>query len=198
MQQFRGAGGPGSGNFGHSGGKGGEGNPGGSSGPGDETPEVRRQETLASAQTNTLAMPFIPPLGSSNGSDAVRYIAAYGEEHTAAPLPSDVGRGTPKQCYKNASLLVMEREDLDYAEGIAYSGELGDLPFQHAWAVTKDGTVVDPTWDNPENSKYFGITYDRGRYLKYLYKAKLYGVLGSTDKNARNAIKTGGMGLRKL
>lgn len=113
-------------------------------------------------------------------------------------------RGTPKECYKNASLLVLERTDLTYAEGFAttpatqsltkaYADDLNKpgLTFQHAWAVDKAGNVVDPTWDHPEKNTYFGVKYERKAYLKYLYTAKIYGVLGSTRSNVRKAIDTG-------
>jgi hypothetical protein len=157
--------------------------------------EATIQQRLSDAQTNPLAHPTMV-IGGSNAPEVLRYVAAYGEEHKAAPLPDGVQRGIPKECYKNASLLVLERSDLTYAEGFAQVGSLPGLTFQHAWAVTKDGTVVDPTWDDPENSKYFGVRYERKAYLQYLYKAKLYGVLGSTTRNAREAVRTGARKLR--
>lgn len=155
--------------------------------------ERAKQTALAAAQTNPLAHP--PFVLGMQDSDAIRYVGAYGEAFTSAPLPKDIDRAPFKECYKNVSLLVMQREDLDYAEGFATNHGTGEMVFQHAWAVTKDGTVVDPTWDEPEKAKYFGIRYDRASYLKYLYSAKIYGVLGSTEKNVRAAIETGGNGL---
>jgi predicted ABC-type ATPase len=158
-----------------------------------KTEELERQKTLAAAQTNPLARPpFI--LGEDFNLSAANYIAAYGEEFKAGPLPEGALKGTPKECYRNASMLVMIDRNLTYAEGVAYSS--AGLPYLHAWAVDKSGNVIDPTWENPEKAKYFGVKYDREKYLKYLYKAKMYGVLGSTDKNAYAAITTGGNGLR--
>lgn len=163
----------------------------------DDKAETDRQQSLASAQTNPLAHPdFV--IGGSSNPDVTRYVAAYGQEFKPSKLPPDVERGTPRECYKNASLLVMQRPDLTYAEGFARNKATGELTFQHAWAVDHEGNVVDPTWDNPEESQYFGVKYDRAAYLKYLYKAKIYGVLGSTDKNVRRAVMTGGAGLRTL
>jgi len=189
-------GGKGSGNFGHAGRKGEI----GGSAPGSaeaEAAEIAHQEQLSHAQTDPLAHPdFV--IGGASGP-AKRYVAAYGERFEAASLPDDIRKGIEKQCYRNTSLMVMENPDLDYAEGWATHPDVvgGQLAFQHAWGVTKDGKVVDPTWQHPEKASYFGIRYDREKYLKYLYKAKLYGVLGSTDENARKAMATGGMGLIK-
>jgi predicted ABC-type ATPase len=158
--------------------------------------EAGKQEKLAEAQTNPLAHPqFV--VGGSSDPATLRYVAAYGQEFNSAKLPEDVPRGTPKECYKNASILVLEREDLTYAEGFAKTATLGDMTFQHAWAVDKTGNVVDPTWDHPEKNTYFGVKYNRESYLKYLYTAKIYGVLGSTRKNAQEAVRTGGKKLRE-
>ena len=166
--------------------------------PMGDTPESQDQQRLADAQTNVLAHPDMVLGLGQHSAESTRYVAAFGEEHKAAPLPDDVERGTPKECYKNASLLVLEHTELDYAEGFAKSDRTGELTFMHAWGVTKDGAVVDPTWDNPEKGKYFGVRYERSKYLQYLYKAKVYGVLGSTTKNMKQAIETGGRKLRAL
>jgi hypothetical protein len=161
------------------------------------SPEAQTQQALAEQQTNTLANPpFVLGMENAQGHEHQRYVAAYGQEFIAQPLPANVKPGTPRECYKNASLLVMQRPDLTYAEGFATTPETGGLAFLHAWAVDKNNNVVDPTWQHPEHSRYFGVKYDRSAYLQYLYKAKLYGVLGSTFKNAQGAIATGGKGLR--
>lgn len=190
---FRPLGGPGSGNFGHSGRPGQIGGSGEGNGP---AAEAARQTALAASQTSPLARPAIVLGLNRHGAETERYVAAYGQEFTAQTLPSDVERGEPKECYRNASLLVMQRPDLTYAEGFASPANLPGLTFMHAWAVDSNGNVIDPTWDNPEHSTYFGVKYDRSAYLKYLYTAKIYGVMGSTHNNARKAIETGVPGLR--
>lgn len=187
-------GGPGSGNFGH------EGRPGAVGGSGAGSAEHEQQQALVDTQTNPLAHPDIV-IGMPSGidtRDVKRYVAAYGQEFKAASLPDDIDRGAPKQCYKNASLLVMTHPELTYAEGYAQTSKLPGMTFMHAWAVTKDGTVVDPTWDNPEHGTYFGVKYERMPYLKSLYKNKIYGVLGAERKVVTAAIKTGGSKLRAL
>lgn len=192
----RALGGPGSGNFGHSGRPGHVGGSSSESGAEAVKREHERQTELAARQTNPLANPKAV-LGARDTQATRRYVAAYGEEFKSAPLPDGVEKGPDRECYRNASLLVMTHPEYDYAEGFAKVEELPELTFMHAWAVTKDGTVVDPTWRKPEMSQYFGVRYDRAAYLKYLYRAEIYGVLGSTEKNARRATDTGVPELRR-
>jgi hypothetical protein len=106
------------------------------------------QRFLAKAQTNDLAQaPFafgapsrIPPHELKN------YLAAYGQEWKAAPLPADVERGKMGDCYKNATHAILANPDWRYAEGYAYPSHV-PLPVLHGWAVKPDGTVVDPNLD---------------------------------------------------
>lgn len=164
------------------------------------TPEERQAEEdnqtrLAAAQTNPLAHPpFVLGMDNDIHGETMRYVAAYGQEFKAAAQPSDLEYGKMGECYRNASMAVMSDPNLTYVEGFATSS-LG-LTYMHAWAVDKDNNVIDPTWKDSQKTSYFGVKYDRDSYLKYLYKAKIYGVTASTFKNAQRAIETGGKGLR--
>lgn len=184
-------GGKGSGNFGHAGRKGEVGGSGEGSAV-DAHAERAQQEQLAAAQTDPLAHPeFIMGLHNVRTEDATRYVAAYGQRFASAGRPADVPKDQDKECYKNASMLVMSHPELDYAEGFGQVRGLGDLTFAHAWAVDKAGNVIDSTWDHSESNKYFGVRYAREPYLKYLLKAKIYGVLAGDRKSAQRAIETG-------
>lgn len=190
---FRTSGGAGSGDRGHGGRKG---SVGGSSAATDDT---AHQTMLARAQTDPLAHPAAI-LGLNqlknplNAADVERYIAAYGRQQTAEPRPANIALGTPNQCFTNASLLVFsDPKQYQYTEGFASRGPLAML---HAWVTDKAGRVIDNTLPDPEHWKYFGVSYDTKKYLPYLVKAKFYGVLGSTNKNATTAMATGGKGLR--
>jgi hypothetical protein len=122
------------------------------------------------------------------------YLEKHGQEFEAAPLPDGVARRDPGQCYLNATGLILAHQELDYAEGIAYASNLPkEMGFLHAWGVTKDGKVVDPTWDNPEKARYFGVRYDRAKYLSHIMKTEVYGVLGGKDKAARKVMERGGL-----
>lgn len=205
---LRDLGGPGSGNFGHAGRPG---QVGGSAKrgrggrlkitEGDEA-SFEIQASIAAKRTEPIANP-VHVLGFEVNKPrdfrlerpAQNYVKAYGQEFTSQKRPKGVEQGMPNECYKNASLLVLEREDLTYAEGFAMK-EPGGLAIWHAWAVDANDKVVDPTLEDSESWHYFGVKYDRERYLDHLYKAKFYGVIGSTDKEAWKAIKTSGRDLR--
>jgi len=91
---------------------------------------------------------------------------------------------------------VIEHPEYRYVEGIAYSERTGGLPFWHAWAVTPEGLVVDNTWPYAAGNRYFGVAYDRAKYLKYLRAQKFYGVLGGGRKAAAKILETGAGDLR--
>lgn len=163
-----------------------------------EKAEAGKQLKLAGEQTSPLAHP-IAVIGQPEmnlGYHAVEnYVAAYGQEFKTQALPADVERGQLGECYKNATLLVVGRDDLTYAEGWAMK-DPGGLAVMHAWAVDKNDKVIDPTIPDPENWHYFGVRYNRERYLGQIIKAKFYGVLGSHDKNVPAVIRTGGKRFR--
>lgn len=98
-----------------------------------------------------------------------RFILRNGKEYTAQPYTGK--RGTPKQCYENATHLHVGT----YAEGYMWRGDLPIL-IQHAWRVL-DGKVIDPTLDRPEECQYMGIELDAGELFKELDRNKVYGVL---------------------
>jgi GNAT superfamily N-acetyltransferase len=139
-------------------------------------------------------LPIYGVLGMPDMLD-VRQVHVYLREaatrHEAQPLPAEYERGEPKECYRNATLLMMRNPKLRFAEGIAYA-EFG-LPYLHAWCVDPDGKVVDPTWAHPEKCTYTGVIYDRQQYLAHVMKTKVYGVLGGREKDAMKVITRGGL-----
>lgn len=52
-----------------------------------------------------------------------------GREHRYERCPADIELGAPKECYRNAFNLMVERPDLTYVEGYAHSGL---IPTAHA------------------------------------------------------------------
>ncbi len=73
--------------------------------------------------------------------------------------------GIPRRCFGNAQDILFSRDGrqdgLIYVEGYACSGSLGfAFPTHHAWLVDAEGRVLDPTWDDPEVSTYFGVPFN--------------------------------------
>ena len=88
-------------------------------------------------------------------------------------------------CYRNAQRLVKKYpDDLTYAEGFASTlidGHLYPPVGLHAWAITRDGEVIDPTWDN--GFEYFGVPFDLDYVLKTKVRRKEYGVIDNYQEN---------------
>lgn len=85
------------------------------------------------------------------------FVLENGREYEAAPLPPDIPKMQKKECFNNA-LSIADDDELVYTEGYGLRPSLGLLIY-HAWCVTPDGKVVDPTWDDPETCQYFGIEF---------------------------------------
>jgi hypothetical protein len=96
----------------------------------------------------------------------------------AKTLPKGRPRSVIKECFKNAAQLVLWRPELQltYVEGYA----LGIFPVLHAWAVTPDGTVIDPTWNRKPyrpGTEYFGIPFKTQFLCQCMIKNGTYGIL---------------------
>ena len=158
--------------------------------------EALNQQMRADRQKNPLAHPSV--VLDTNPLGQTRYIAAYGQEFKSAKLPKGIPQGNPNECYRNAALLAAEHPELRYTEGFVNAGigNPGEVAFLHAWNTTSNGTVVDNTLENPQSSHYFGIVYNRENVLGYMAKQGVYGVLGGTNKGAREIIKSGAKELR--
>lgn len=90
-----------------------------------------------------------------HGRSTYAEILKHGRAYEAAPLPSTIRRGPKKECFINA-LRITDNDELTYCEGYGLRASVG-MPIHHAWCVTPNGVVVDPTWDDPEECQYFGI-----------------------------------------
>lgn len=91
-------------------------------------------------------------------------------------------RGQERNCFQNAFRLS-QRHELTYVEGFASTF---GLPVHHAWCVTSDGRVVDPTWRERagvpvEEWQYIGIPFSGEFVDKTIFRKKTYGVLDDYD-----------------
>lgn len=90
-------------------------------------------------------------------------------------------RGPAKQCFDNATRIVIERlatgdTSVRYAEGYAMDAEL-PIPMQHAWLVDADNKVIDPTWRDATDNLYFGIVFETRFVLDVLRIKQSAGIL---------------------
>ena len=87
------------------------------------------------------------------------------------PLPKDIRRGPMRQCYKNATMLAVDRSEYFYVEGIAR----GVIPTMHAWCIDKDRNVIDPTWD--DGKEYYGVVFKEIYLLDHIAKYERCGLI---------------------
>lgn len=90
--------------------------------------------------------------------------------------PKGVKFGKVKECFRNASNLALDRDDLFYVEGYASIEMTGGLPFEHAWCVDYQGYVIDNTWRTIGTS-YYGVIFDTDYLRKVLVTTEQYGIL---------------------
>lgn len=112
------------------------------------------------------------PDGHRFGSIAdlvLRYGRIWPDRADPATVP-DMARG---QCFANAGILAVERPDLTYVEG--WAGSL--IPTEHAWLVTADGAVVDPTWGHSPDAVYLGVPLTRHCVMRRTTDTGVWGIL---------------------
>lgn len=65
------------------------------------------------------------------------YVLKNGKFYTPKSLPENINRGTKKECYRNAFLLMMDNPQFTYCEGYGTTKAVKGLPFLHAWCIAK-------------------------------------------------------------
>ncbi|MFE2912448.1 hypothetical protein ACFXI0_07825 [Kitasatospora indigofera] len=83
-------------------------------------------------------------------------LLAEGRWFTPAGLPSQITPLPERDCFANAALTERTHPGLLYAEGFAMPASV-PFPVAHAWCVTPDGRVVDPTWTDFAGAAYIGL-----------------------------------------
>ena len=106
------------------------------------------------------------------------FVLSEGQNFKPATLPEGVERGTIKECFCNALLLVLDSDDdLIYCEGYA-DGSV--IPVHHAWCVTRDGVVIDPTWRNL-GAEYVGVPFKVEWVREAVFKRGSYGIIDNWE-----------------
>lgn len=102
------------------------------------------------------------------------FLLRFGRAWPAPKLPRKLTgfkRGRMGHCFHNAYALVdAQPHRFRYCEGYA----MKIIPVIHAWVIDVDGNVVDPTWKQQEDSRYFGVIYNFDYVRKAVSEAKHY------------------------
>lgn len=124
-------------------------------------------------------------------------VLKYGVAGHATKLPRGLRKGRYKLCFGNAFNRTMdantrgtyggdpaawERDGLYYCEGYAVHGPVGGINTSgfvahHAWLITADGTIYDPTWKWSPDHAYVGLPLTWDFVRSSLLRTKVYGVL---------------------
>jgi hypothetical protein len=122
------------------------------------------------------------------------FVLRHGIDFTSPPdLPDGYEWMEAKNCYGNAAQLALEDPALTYVEGYAM-GRF--FPIPHAWVVTEDGTVIDPTWapwegeaadsDVPRAEwQYVGVPFTTKFLSSELQRNRTYGLLDQWETGYR-------------
>lgn len=116
-------------------------------------------------------------------------VLQHGGRPRRAPLelPDWVDPMELRNCYQNAFDMAMEWPELTYVEGFA----LGSfMPVMHAWLEHDDGTIIDPTWSQPElqqhaeSAVYLGVRFERSLLFSLTHEYRIYGIYtGDSETN---------------
>lgn len=112
----------------------------------------------------------------SHGGLPESTVLAHGRVFEFQPLPEGFAKGKPKRCFMNALFATIEHPELTYCEGFACAEPI-NFTVHHAWCVTADGVVVDPTWHDKQAGQYIGIPMTGEFVGKTIHKKRTYGVL---------------------
>lgn len=109
---------------------------------------VRRElERRVAIQSNQARLASLEALVLRHGRTFFRTVAPT--VHQIAP---------PGECYRAALRVCLCSAELTYCFGFATAEDLGGVILPHAWVVTREGVVVDPTWGADVRGGYVGAT----------------------------------------
>jgi len=103
-----------------------------------------------------------------------RFILRNGKLRHGAPYKGKMGK--PKNCFHNATHLMMDDTKLKYEEGYVMIPGI-PLANHHAWCVDPKGIVLEPTIPNAERYTYMGVHIEEKELWKQLATNEVYGVL---------------------
>lgn len=83
----------------------------------------------------------------------------------------------------NAGAIALTDSQWTYVEGYALLGSI-EVPVHHAWLVSAEGELWDPTWDEP-GSAYFGVPIKKPFLCHTVAEQECYGLFESGDELTR-------------
>lgn len=104
-------------------------------------------------------------------------------------LGKNIRRGRMKECFSNSYMArALVGDKVTYCEGIA----VPLIPVTHAWLVSRNGRVHDPTWKPEEkNVPYFGIGFDFGFVMAQFDLWRACGIFAQWGPFAVHILKHG-------
>lgn len=114
---------------------------------------------------------YVESFGKNSATALYEMILERGREFTPAPLPANVRRLPLQRCFLNSEMTARSY-GYAYVEGYAISSKLVGLPIHHAWNVTKDGIVIDTTWEEV-GLEYFGVEIPEEDWVRSEYLTAL-------------------------
>lgn len=84
-------------------------------------------------------------------------VLRHGRQFRSAALAPSTLIGPDGEGFTNALRACLKDHRLHYCFGFARSEEVSELMIPHAWAITSDGIVIDPTWDFDDPAGYVGV-----------------------------------------
>lgn len=118
------------------------------------------------------------------------FVRNEGREFDPPDSPPQIKLGIPKECYSNATKMMLNNGDkYNYVEGYYASGHL-PFPIEHAWLEDKaTGKVVDPTLGWQPTARYMGVAYPKKFVVHKMVQNKYYGI--HSDGNTVNDVVLG-------
>jgi hypothetical protein len=108
------------------------------------------------------------------------WLLDHGREFTVDERTFKGRRMRAKECFGNATRMVVRDPSLTYVEG--YVTAL--IPIHHAWVMRKDGSIIDPTLSlkmlnggTRVIDGYFGVPFSYDYLAECLTANRVYGIL---------------------
>jgi hypothetical protein len=110
------------------------------------------------------------------------FLLEHGELFSRPASPS-TRFGETQACFMNAGAIALTDSQWTYIEGYALIGDI-QVPIHHAWLVSVEGELWDPTWDEP-GSAYFGVPIKEEFLSRTVAEQECYGLFESGDELSR-------------